>query len=1272
MDTEAPVISGIDPENNHYGSLEFTVTDENDFTVWIDGEEITLVNGKYTMEPDNEIHLITATDVAGNTVSFRFGIFKTYYVTLPTGAGYTIFHSDGLTVRHGNSFSFIVQFNKGYSKTEDFKVLVNGNKLDELMSDTDSASFVVRDVSEDLRITIEGVADITAPEVEVSIRGNSFKEFLNRITFGLFFKQTQTVEVKANDSGSGIKKVEYLLSETAFADKDAITGNWTELTLNESHKAYFSIEPNQKTFIYVRVTDQSDNITVVNSDGVVVYTDSEAITKSAEFTMLNNNDVNFNVKLNGNTVKALYNGEEQISAENYTVSEDGTVTLKNTFLKALAAGEYTIRAAYNPMGETYKTGDEPVMTALKLTVNKAEPILGVLGGNLKKEYDGKPIEKAPDYVTSSDGDITVEYKPEGADDSEYSTTVPKIAGRYEFRITAAETDIYKSAHTEGVYEIAPRKVTINGTAVEPSKIYDATTDAKITNVGTLSENFDGANLKIKAGKANYENCNTGIVKTVVFSGFAIEGSAAANYELVAQPESTTAEITAKELRITNLKVKNKQYDGTNTAEIEGIPTLIGLAGGDKLQLLNGTPTFSSVSVGEDIPIDFTMFSLFGDSTTLTNYSLKQPNGITANIVEYIADGSEYKVNSKSWINTDFTVTANSGYKLSLTNTADGEWLDTLAASDETANGKITFYVKNTASGAISESVTEDYKIDRTNPTGEIQLNKRSAFKDFINTITFGLFFNDEVEVELTANDGVSGVKSVKYFKLDKALTLDEARAVTDWTEGGGFGIKAKDEDKFIIYVRIEDNAGNVNYISSDGATFDTAAPIIEGVENGKTYYTTKQVAVKDTNLDTVTLNGEKAEATLSLKGDKSAKYVIRAEDKAGNVTEYTVTMLPISSVTDAISAITADNVKSSDKETIEGVENRLAAIDKNGATESENNTLQAAAENCKALKDRIAAVAAEILRITDNVNSYDISKVTSTDKSDIEKLVADIDTLLNGNNLTETEKTALETVKATAKALLDRIDAAKSAAESDDITAVEEINKDNVKLGDKDSLENAETALKETLRDFDGNYTEEEQKELESKLETVKESLEAIENAEKAAEEIAKLPKSDDVKLGDKEDVETVKKIIDGLTENEKAMLGTDEIEKVNNLSERIAELERISFAPSIIEGAGQSWNTKSGENARFRSNAEFSEFRKVLVDGNEIGNGNYIVSEGSTVVELKAEYLKTLSAGMHTLSVVSQNGTATTTFNIVKDADENSPRTGIQATSHCGSRCCL
>ena len=389
-DTEAPVITGIKPDDNNYGTLKFTVTDANDFTVWMDGQEITLVNGKYTMEPDNETHLITATDVAGNTVSFRFGLFKTYHVTLPTGAGYII-HSRESTVRHGDSYDFIVEFNNGYSRTEDFKVLVNGNKFDELSSDRDSASFVVRDVSEDLVITVEGVADITPPDMKVTIHGNIFKNFLNRITFGLFFKENQTVEVRAPDDGSGIQKVEYLLSETAFTAQDAITGNWTELTLSENREAFFSITASQKVFVYVRVTDKSGNISVVNSDGVVVYTDAEAITQAMDFTRIDKTDVSFQVKLNGNTVSALYNGETLIDSALYTVSGDGTITLKNSFLSTLAAGEYNIRVAYAPLGQEFKEGDAPAMTSVKLTVSKHVPVIN-LELYTSKIYDGKPID----------------------------------------------------------------------------------------------------------------------------------------------------------------------------------------------------------------------------------------------------------------------------------------------------------------------------------------------------------------------------------------------------------------------------------------------------------------------------------------------------------------------------------------------------------------------------------------------------------------------------------------------------------------------------------------------------------------------------------------------------------------------------------------------------------------------------------------------------------------------------------------------------------------
>ena len=639
VDTEAPVISGIEPENNYYGSLEFTVTDANDFTVWMDDEEITLVNGKYTMEPDNETHLITATDVAGNTVSFHFGIFKTYHVTLPTDAGYTIFYPDGLIVRHGNSFSFIVQFNNGYSKTDDFKVLVNGNKLDELMSDADSASFVVRDVSEDLVITVEGVADITAPEVEVSIRGNSFKEFLNRITFGLFFKQTQTVEVKAHDFGSGIKKVEYLLSETAFRDKDAITGNWTELTLNDDRKAYFNIEPNQKAFVYVRVTDQSGNIAVVNTDGVVVYTDAEAITGAQTFTKNTDFDVVYKLNLNGNFVAKVYNGTEEIGVgSDYALLTNGMLMLKNSYLRTLAVGEYTIRLTIKPMGENYADNygnDAPADVVLKLTVEKKAPTLDHKESD-GKIYDGKRIGM-PTVNSDSDGVRIFEYKKLGEDDAAYTTEAPKNVGKYTIRITTAETDTFKAASSTMEFEIQPKDVTISDTLVS-DKEYNGNTDASIASVGTVKGLADGDDVTIAVGKATFADKNVGANKTVTFYEFALSGDDAANYVLSAQPASTTASISARELTISDLKVKNKQYDGKNDAEIEGTPTLVGVVDGDVLTLVNGVPTFDSVKIGKNIAISFTAFTLSGDSMTVDNYTLTQPSGITANIVEYAADG----------------------------------------------------------------------------------------------------------------------------------------------------------------------------------------------------------------------------------------------------------------------------------------------------------------------------------------------------------------------------------------------------------------------------------------------------------------------------------------------------------------------------------------------------------------------------------------------------------------------------------------------------------
>lgn len=1161
-DSDAPVISGIENGTTYYSAAEFSVADDNDFTVTVDGEEVQLTLGSYILMPDNKQHTVIATDVAGNTTSVTVTVNMLYKVTLSSGAGYTL--SGDPLVGHGQEYTFTLEIAKGYSKTENFMVDVNGAPMH-----SDSGSYTVSPVTSDIVITVFGVADITPPAAEITISTNKFNSFMNTITFGLFFKKTQTVTVTASDNGSGLSKAEYLLSETAFADISAITGDWTELTLADG-SASFDIEPDRKAFVYLRVTDASGNITVINSDGVVVYTDAEAITEAVSFTKLDGADVSFRVSLNGNTVKALYNGDALLDSADYMVSEDGTITLKNSYLSALAAGEYTVRAAYNPLGEEYRSGDEPAVTSVKLTVSRKTPSISHVSGDAKN-YDGNPIS-APTFDTDSDSTPTVEYKPADADDSAYTAAAPKNVGKYTIRITTAETDTFKAAFSTMAFEIKPREVTISGVTAG-GKTYDGNAKAKITAAGVIDGLVDGDKVDIVTGKALYNDKNVGNGKTVTFYDFALSGEDAANYVMSAQPEGTTANISAKELTITDLAVKDKQYDGKNSAEIDGTPALVGMVDGDVLELVNGVPTFDSVTVGNNIPVSFTAFTLSGDSVTVGNYTLTQPTGITASIVEYSADGSEYEVNSNDWINKDFVITAKAGYKLGLTDTANGEWADSLTASDETGNGKLTFFVKNTGTGVISAAVTENYKIDKTAPTGEVKLNERTAFQKFINKITFGLFFKDDVHVKLTAEDDASGVKSVLYFKSDKVLTDNEVRAITDWTDNSDFDIEAKDMDKFIIYVRIEDNAGNVTFIGSDGATFDTAAPEIVGIENGKTYYVTKKVAIDDENLESVTLNGEPVEAVFTLAGDTEATYFIRAVDKAGNVTEYTVYMKPISSVTDAVSSITVGNVRSSDAETISAVERQILdiaeAFDDGESTEEEWNKLTEAAAKCKDLNKRITEVADEISRLIDTMNGYDIDKVTSADKADIEKLIADTDTLLSGDNLTDAERAALEALKGTARALLDRIAAAKDAAEAEEIKAIDGITKDNVKLGDKESLETAEKALEGALRDFGGNYTEEEGNNLGEKLEAVKAALTAIGNAEKAAEEIGKLPSVDDAKLSDKSALDRVKVIVDGLTENEKAMLGKDALGKLDALAEKIKALAEEANSP----GTGDTGN---------------------------------------------------------------------------------------------------
>lgn len=98
--------------------------------------------------------------------------------------------------------------------------------------------------------------------------------------------------------------------------------------------------------------------------------------------------------------------------------------------------------------------------------------------------------------------------------------------------------------------------------------------------------------------------------------------------------------------------------------------------------------------------------------------------------------------------------------------------------------------------------------------------------------------------------------------------------------------------------------------------------------------------------------------------------------------------------------------------------------------------------------------------------------------------------------------------------------------------------------------------------------------------------------------------------------------------------------------SEEIAIL-----TPEIIDGKGQTMVVDAAKDLSFRSSAPIEFFQKVLVDDREVAAENYVLTEGSTIVTLKASFLKTLGVGEHKLSVVSATGTAETTFTVAEAA---------------------
>ena len=158
--------------------------------------------------------------------------------------------------------------------------------------------------------------DSEKPTGEIKINENSWKAFLNNITFGLFFKDTQTVTITAADNSGETVTVEYLLS-----DKELTKAELDGMTFT-AYTAPFGIDPDNEYIIYVRLTDKAGNTDYICSDGIVLDGTSPVIT-------------------------GIEDGKTYCEAQTVTITEKyvDTVTVNGTAVTLDATGSFTLAPA---------------------------------------------------------------------------------------------------------------------------------------------------------------------------------------------------------------------------------------------------------------------------------------------------------------------------------------------------------------------------------------------------------------------------------------------------------------------------------------------------------------------------------------------------------------------------------------------------------------------------------------------------------------------------------------------------------------------------------------------------------------------------------------------------------------------------------------------------------------------------------------------------------------------------------------------------------------
>ena len=824
---------------------------------------------EYRKDGENEWHSISGDAVEGLSTGkyyVRYKDCQNYYaspekevyvangqeikVKVPASqVGYTLSVSNTV-VDYNESSTLTFALNKGYSKTKDFAVKVNGKTVQL----NNNNQYTIKNIQKDTNITVEGVADITAPDTEIKVSNKTWKSILNTITFGLFFKETQKAEITATDEGSGVNKYYYYVdksgSEESLTEKQLQAVDW-----KEGESVTFSEDSNY--VIYAKVTDKAGNIKYVSTDGIVIDTiapqvsgveSNQTYTKKQTFTVTDNNlDT---VKVDGQTV-------EPTNGSYILVPKKGTYTIEVTDKTGNKTTLNNITVNWEKVKKP--TVESKVYTGQTLTANISKNDLYTVkennGGIDVNEYDVQLTLKDPTNYRWEDGtiDTTVKFNIIQA------TPVVTKPTTKTLTYNGSEQELVNAASTNGgtvKYSLDNKNWSTSIPTGKAAKGY--TVYYKVEG----NKNFKGVDVQEITNKINPRTIDLNWNKELTYNGK--EQLPTATVNNLADGDECEVNVTganrnAGTYEATATKVSNQNYklpeDVTTSYTIKpkDITVTITPNGGTYGEKITGaTAKLNDVESGDHPEVTLTYTGTGYDGTEVNGTEVPSHAGkytVTASI-----DDKNYNLTDTN--TAEFVVKgADAGLKVKEVNDKKyGDQGFKLEVSHK-GNGKLSYSSSNEDVATVDDQ-------------GNVTIHNAGTTK---LKVTLGVDHNydsDSKEVTLTVN------------KINHELTVDQKDVE-----------KTYGDEAFTIHAQSKDNESAIEYASSNEkvATVDSEGNVvIKGA--GKVIITVSQKesknykkVSKEINLTVkakkITVTANEASKTY---GDKDSEFTYVNDKLIGN------------------------------------------------------------------------------------------------------------------------------------------------------------------------------------------------------------------------------------------------------------------------------------------------------------------------------------------------------------------------------------------------------